>query len=203
MWIHCGPVNFIFKARFELYNSLLCFHLICCVPICVMFARLLLFCIGLLIFSQRVRSFMDECDSLAPGGLRISTTNLTVDTSQFEPQTDPHRYSRNIADDGFVKYASQRGFDALQLTGYVYSREDNRTSWRLIIRTGPDLNEDATRRLRIDSTSLNIYRENWPDSYQGITGWHKFAVNLTLEECPKVMRLSLLAPPMTSFYLGY
>lgn len=192
-------MKFIFKARFELYNSLLCFYLICCVPICVMFVRLLLFCICLLIFSQRVRSFIDECDSLLSGGLRISTTNLTVDTSQFEPQTDPHRYSRNIADDGFVKYASQRGFDSLQLTGYVYSRRDNPTSWRLIIRTGPNLNEDATKRLRIDNSSLSKYREPWPASYRRSTGWHKFTVNLALEECPKVHRFPLLGPPPRLF----
>lgn len=151
-----------------------------------MFPRALFhFCVLLLV--QEVLCFVDECRSLAPEGLKTLTRNLTVDRSVVSPQTDPYRYSRNAAEDGFARYVSVRGFDSLLLTGYVYYRTDNDVQWELLLQTGAEIGEMIGESVRIDRRNVQDYEEPWPETFQGESNWHKFVVDLKFDHCPKVL----------------
>lgn len=130
---------------------------------------------------------MDECNSLAPKGLRAQTQNLTLDFSVVQPITDPFRFYRNVSDDGFVQYVSKIGFQSITIIGYAYESDIVDTDWHFELRTGKGNGHRLMNVLRLNSSNLHYFKEEWKNTNGVETNWSKFKIYLqNLPRCPKV-----------------
>jgi len=134
--------------------------------------------------------FVDECNSLAPKGLRAQTQNLTLDFSVVQPITDPFRFYRNVSDDGFVQYVSTIGFEKIEIVGYAYESDIIDTDWHFELRTGERPGHRLMNVLKVNSSNLRYFKEEWKNTHGVETNWSKFRIFLShLPRCPKVIEL--------------
>ena len=132
----------------------------------------------------------------------VSMQSHNVVVESDNPETfagDNGRFKRTNAEQGYITYASPRGFERLKITGYVFGLLPQ-DSWSLSVRIG-----DATSPVNNTFDVLTMTRENF-SKYKTMgndSDWQQFVIDLSLNvQCPPRVTVLLQGAASNNEYPG-
>lgn len=128
--------------------------------------------------------------------LKRKSTNNLIDyaygVNSFEG--DATMFTRNSSDDGTMVYETTKGFQGINVIGYVYDYGEKNGNWGLKVSAGNSTNsyEDL---VEYDTTNLKSRVVDWSiEPPVWVKGWHKFEIKIDdLQNylCPKLVKITL------------